>query len=386
MADSEDNEKNREIGYELFKDLSQNKMIYVYRGTFTQTIIDNLLNLAEVGFMQNADKKAIRRKIYHVMVEGLQNIIKHQVNIINVSNRVKGVFILNRKHDKYLLTTCNMIENVNTENLTNQIEYINRLSKDELRAYYRKVLDGGTISEKGGAGLGLIDMCLKSGSKLFYSFEKYDNTYSLFYFHSEISSLKDYDNRGIDNLNKLAAEKQLHQKLMRNNILLILNSYFSQESLINLLSVIDRQMDSMPSIKKRICSIMVEMIQNVIKHSDDYESTEDGKAGMFYISEKDDVYTLHSGNYISKEKLARLSDSIKNVNDLNNNELEKEYSIKLSKTNIENAGQFGLGIINIRIQSQSKIELDIFDVNADLSFCVLHTDIQKLKHEYPIIS
>ncbi len=377
MTNYKVNVNNAGIEYELFESLRRNNLSYIYRGDFTPAITDNILNLVETGFVQSTDKKAVRRKIYNVMVEGLQNVIKHQANPDDAVDNLQGVFILKREQEKYLFTTCNLIENKNIESLSQQIEHVNKLDKYELKDYYKKILVDGTLSSKGGAGLGLIDICLKSGSKLSYSFETVNDIYSFFYFHSEIASSKNIGNENWRNTDMWVAEKRLHRKLNKNNILVIFNSYFSQESMIGLLSIIEKQMAGRLTFKKRMYSMMVEMMQNVIKHADSYESTEDGKAGLFYISEKSGVYTLHSGNYASKEKVMKLKNSIDIVNSLNPLELEERYEKQLLNHDDITNEESGLGIIDMKMKSNNNIELDIFDVNSDLSFCVLRTRLKR---------
>jgi len=53
-------------------------------------------------------------------------------------------------------------------------------SREELRALYKQVLSNGIFSEKGGGGLGFIDIAKKSGQKLEYDFRPVDDDYSFF--------------------------------------------------------------------------------------------------------------------------------------------------------------------------------------------------------------
>ncbi len=367
---------NKGIEYELFEALRKNNMSYIYRGEFTPEITETILNLVELGFIKSSDLKAVKRKIYHIMVEGLQNIVKHQADPDDLGCNVQGIFILKRESDKYLFTTCNIIESEDSKKISNQIEHVNGLERDELKDYYKKVLVDGTLSAKGGAGLGLIDMCLKSGNKLAYSFEKYDDTRSLFYFHSEVASTKKTQSQHLANPAKWDEEKQLHKKLIANNILFIFNNHFSQESMISLLTMIESQMSGKILLKKRMYSVIVEMMQNIIKHADDYESTEDGKVGLFYISEKDGVYTLHSGNYIKNEDVEIFKNRIDFVNSLSEENLEKEYTKQLLNNHGITNEASGLGIIELKLKAQSQLDLDIFKVDSELSFCVLRANLR----------
>jgi hypothetical protein len=60
------------------------------------------------------------------------------------------------------------------------LEEVNNLSPDELKEYYRQSLSETEFTEKGGAGLGIIEMARKSGHKLKYEFTKINNEYSFF--------------------------------------------------------------------------------------------------------------------------------------------------------------------------------------------------------------
>jgi hypothetical protein len=54
------------------------------------------------------------------------------------------------------------------------------MSKDELKEYYKEILNNDEFSDKGGGGLGMIDIARKSGQKLNFNFIEVDNQYSFF--------------------------------------------------------------------------------------------------------------------------------------------------------------------------------------------------------------
>ena len=72
-----------------------------------------------------------------------------------------------------------------------KINFVNKLSKGELKELYRKVLTNNQISDKGGAGLGFIDMRRKSGLDLIYDVEYFDNDLARFTFLVKINKKKD---------------------------------------------------------------------------------------------------------------------------------------------------------------------------------------------------
>lgn len=364
--------------YKLFKAMQKNNLNYIYRGIFTANITDNILALAETNLVHKEDPRALRRKVYNVMVEGLQNITKHQADIeVELENNY-GVFVLKKEHFKYFITTGNLIENEDIENLSKQIDQVNSLDKVELKAYHREILLHGKISNKGGAGLGLIDMARKSGNKLLYAFEKVDEKFSYFYLHTEIPSkgaAKSLINpNNPKTLNYISA---LHKMLDEENVLIIFNSYFNQESLMNLLSIIEKQMLENVQQKKRIYNTMVEMFQNIIQHGDGYKETEEGKAGLFYISENDDEYLLNTGNYILNSKIERLTDKLNYVNNMDYKELDEFYDNRLLDFDIDTSKEAGLGIIDIRLKTDSKLGFSFLNIDDKYSFYTLRAKISK---------
>ena len=364
--------------YKLFKAMQKNNLNYIYRGVFTSNITDNILALAESNLVQKEDPRALRRKVYNVMVEGLQNITKHQAEAdIDLENNF-GVFVLKKEHFKYFITTGNIIENVAIEKLTQQINQVNSMDKAELKAYHREILQNGKISKKGGAGLGLIDMARKSGNKLLYAFEKVDEKLSYFYLHTEIPS-KDVVKPSLNpnNPNILNYISALHKMLNQENVLIIFNSYFNQESLMNLLSIIEKQMLNNIQQKKRIYNTMVEMFQNIIQHGDDYKETDEGKAGLFYISETKSEFLLNTGNYILNSKIKRLTEKLNYVNNMDYKELDEFYDARLLDFEIDTSKEAGLGIIDIRLKTDGLLEYSFLNIDDKYSFYTLRAKISK---------
>ncbi|MBN1251958.1 MAG: SiaB family protein kinase [Bacteroidales bacterium] len=379
MSNKLSNKENLGFIFKLFKAMQKDNLNYIYRGTFTANITDNILALAESNLVKKDDPRAIKRKVYNVMVEGLQNITKHQADIDLELEENYGVFVLKKENNNYFITTGNLIENENIDQLTFQIEQVNSLSKDELKEYHKKILIDGKISNKGGAGLGLIDMARKSGNKLLYGFEKYNNSYSYFYLHTEIPSIESKKVISTQNSNIIKYINALHKMLNDENVLIIFNSYFNQESLMNLLSIIEKQMVGKLNLKKRIYNTMVEMFQNIIQHGDNYKETPDGKAGLFYISESDDNFILNTGNYINNQNIPILIEKLTYINNLSDEDLDNFYNERLLNFEIDSNKEAGLGMIDIRLKTDDILEYNFLKISDKYSFYTLRAKINKNK-------
>jgi len=174
---------------ELFKEMNKRKLIITYHGEFTQDITKSVLSMAERNLESRGEASTVKRKVFNVMVECLQNIVKHSYKGENIFD--KAIFIIGQIDEAYEITTGNFIENSEIESLTKKIEEVNNLDKHGLKTLYKEIIkDKSGLSERGGAGLGLVDMARKSGHQIEYSFNNYDTQHSFFSLKTKISRSK----------------------------------------------------------------------------------------------------------------------------------------------------------------------------------------------------
>ncbi len=178
--------------FDLHKLMIERKIILVYEGEFTQEITKSVLSMAERNLESFGEEESIKRKVFNVMVECLQNICKHTEDTqFSFSDlRTGAVFMIGLEFNEYIIISGNPMSNEFVPNLESKLEKINSLDKDGLKALYKEIITTGSISDKGGAGLGFVDMARKSGQKLEFSFEPIDDNYTFFSLKTKISREK----------------------------------------------------------------------------------------------------------------------------------------------------------------------------------------------------
>ena len=164
----------------LHEEMVNNGFSLVYEGEFNHQITKMFTSMAERDMDKTNEEKTVKRRVFHVMVECLQNMTKHSGEFGEDSRIGSGMFIVGKKDEAYYIITANRVENDKIDDLKNSIDGLNKLNKEELTALYKKQIKDGTLSEKGGAGLGLIDIARKTGQKLDYQFIPLDNEYYFF--------------------------------------------------------------------------------------------------------------------------------------------------------------------------------------------------------------
>jgi hypothetical protein len=92
-----------------------------------------------------------------------------------------------RDHEEYVVTTGNVIANEKVPELQRLLSNINTMDKEGLKDLYKTQIREGRISEKGGAGLGFIDIARKTGNPLTFNFLDINENFSFFVLTSKIS-------------------------------------------------------------------------------------------------------------------------------------------------------------------------------------------------------
>ncbi len=172
----------------------EKRLTLAYEGEVTQEITKAFTSMTEKSLEKVEEDGKIKKKVYHVMVECLQNIAKHadDDNVMS-SDKLEeglaksGIFIIGNDDKEYFITSGNGILNENIPNLKSMLDTINSKNKEELKELYKSKMKETVISDKGGAGLGFIDIARKTGNPLEYHFEPIDSKSSFFLLKSRIS-------------------------------------------------------------------------------------------------------------------------------------------------------------------------------------------------------
>ncbi|MCI5054470.1 MAG: SiaB family protein kinase [Flavobacteriales bacterium] len=184
------NNPQASLVFDLYTQMSEERIISAYHGDFTQEVINMLLKQAKWDLSARQVSKSTLKKTYHILVECLENILKHKSLLKGPEDRndSDGIVILALKDPDYLITVGNLIMTSDIAGLKEKIDLVNSLNKEDLKDLHTKTLRETTISERGGAGLGLIEIAMKSHDKLKYQFSSYNENLSFFCLQTTISS------------------------------------------------------------------------------------------------------------------------------------------------------------------------------------------------------
>lgn len=167
------------------KDQPESNVILYYKGNVDSDVINHVLDTVEYKLVEVNEQPKLRKKVYNVLVESLQNLYHHVDKVPEDFEDQKsekfGLLKIEKVASGYKIITGNFVRADNVDILEEKINRINRSSHEEIKELYKFILNHQRISEKGGGGLGLVDIARKTGNKLEYTFKEYNDKYSFFY-------------------------------------------------------------------------------------------------------------------------------------------------------------------------------------------------------------
>jgi uncharacterized protein YfkK (UPF0435 family) len=160
------------------------KDIINYDGHIDRNVVDDILHELKTKLKILDIEVLTRKRIYSASVECLDNIYKHsEVKTIQDNSHEKFLphFSVKQTEDSYSIKASNIVLNSEVKELKGKLEKLNELEPAGVNSLYKEtIMKSAGLSDKGGAGLGLIVIAKTTKRQLFYDFEHINNKYSYF--------------------------------------------------------------------------------------------------------------------------------------------------------------------------------------------------------------
>ncbi len=164
--------------YQEFQEEKDVKIILYYAGDLDlgfANAISSRLELILEG--EKLDKQALKR-FFSVIVEAVQNIRLHSTPADD--ERVHACIIVYLQNQQLCAKLMNIVDSDQADYLTKRYSEANSLDRAELKAKYLNIMQNGLISAKGGAGLGIITIVLRSQNPSEFKMIPISDAYQIF--------------------------------------------------------------------------------------------------------------------------------------------------------------------------------------------------------------
>jgi hypothetical protein len=357
--------------------MMKERLMFVYRGVVTNDNSGPLLMLLEKEMETSEFGFVGRKRLFMFVLESLQNVSRHckPVEFADMS-----MVVYSKTGDGYTVTTGNVIPVSNINDLKIKLDEINSLDANEIRNFYRQMLSMSELSNKGGAGLGLIEMAKKTGNKLDYDFVPIDADFSYFI----LSKTVDSEGVGVHFGGKEKPFRgksvaQLERVMAENNIYLIWSGHLSPDVGKEMLSFTETKLveeDIESNLRRRVFSVLVEILENVAKYSPGEKAEEEFGMSVAMIRLANDEYILTTGNLILNNNIEHLKEKLDIINDYDKVGLKELFRKSISGQTINTDSTGNMGLIDMARKSGSKLVYQFEKISDLYSYYTLTVKVE----------
>lgn len=326
----------------VLEKLSDHKICLSYLGLFEDDITDKIIGISEYYLDNKSDLGKLKNKVSFLIAECFQNVVRHG-EVKKDSVKIDGYFQLSVLEDRAVLSSCNLVTKDVAKLIEQKLIQVNLLDSEGLKKLYTDVLQNEGLSEKGGAGLGLIEMARKSGLPLKFLFRETDSGFYRFFLALEISNKKDSKEEKVD----IKDIEELYNYLTEQKLMMLYKGDMSKDIVVPLVEMVQTNFsnkENISSTEKRSIITLIESLQNVSKHG---KVVNGSKEGILTMIKSGDSYTIEVGNIIDSSNYIQFEKMLQSIKEMAGNEVSALYKKKLMETEISDEGNCGLGMLEI---------------------------------------
>jgi len=357
--------------------MARDRLMFAYRGLVTNensafllSLLDKEMELSDFSFIG-------RKRLFIFMLEDLQNITRHT---LKTGHEVGSVVVYSKTNDGYTVSTGNAITRKEVPDLRKRLEDINRMDPEQIKEVYRTVLQVTDLTEKGGAGLGLLEMARKTGNRLDFNFSPLDKIHDYFILSKTVDSGgKGEHVAGMSQTFSPDLIISLEKQMNDNGIYFIWTGHISHDLGREVLSFNETRLHEAEienSLQKRVFTVLIELLQNMAEYSPGIKAEEKFGMPVAMIKTDGDYFIITSGNLIRNEAVEHLKEKLDLVNGegvAGKKELMRK-ALENQDLNVKSTGY--LGLLEIARHSGENLEYSFEEVNDEFSYYVVEVRIR----------
>ncbi|HIA05291.1 MAG TPA: hypothetical protein EYN71_01005 [Flavobacteriales bacterium] len=313
-----------------------------YQGKFDDSFTSVIIDISEFNVINEEDMKKSRKKISFLLAESFQNIVRHGDTEVADEDEA-SMFGVRQRGRVLMIYSSNVVDAATKDLLEASLEKVNSLDKEELRAYYKDVFLNGEVSDKGGAGLGLIEMARKSDHTLQYTFKEREN--GKYHFRLQINIGSKEANR--EEIESMHVEDSIafHEVLKSNKTLFLFKGDFSRATVRPLMNIIEGNQDKSKEFEnKRVFHVGIEFMQNICDHCLVNGGSQNG---VFAMAIDHGKHFFYASNPVTNDQKEAVDSHLTAINSKSKDELDQQFKETLKLSLGKDSKNAGIGWIDV---------------------------------------
>ncbi len=168
-----------------------------------------------------------------------------------------------------------------------------------------------------------------------------------------------------------------------NNVYMIWCGHLSSDIGKEVLSLTETKLseeDIESNLRRRVFSILVELLDNVSKYSPGKEAEREFGMPVAIISLNDKTYSLTTGNLILNSQVDHLKKKIDIINNYDKAGLKEFFIKSLSGQTIDTDSTGNMGLIDMARKSGSRLDYKFEKVNELYSYYIITVKVSEKTH------
>lgn len=316
----------------LYDVLAGDRFCFLYSGHFHDEHTASLIALGEEAQNDARAERTYRQRLSYVMVEAYQNIVRHRAALPVELERGAGrsLFLLRSHAAGDEIVSMDPVIETEVPGLKATLERIGGLDLRQLKELFLRSLQDGSRSQRGGAGLGLIEMARRSGHRLRHAVYPIDAAYRLFVLQIVVGE-------AAEQATAMEALPRLHAAIATLDLLVLCKGASSAGAQEAVLRIIEKDLDERPDrseARARAYLAAVEWLQGLA-------AIDSGP--IVALGRTDGHYSLVLGVHTDVQTAERTQQEVANINALDGAGLERYYrDVLLGRRAGQGSGFIGL--------------------------------------------
>jgi len=177
--------------YTFKENLAKKGVFLCFSGPISHDLMVEMGDVLKLKMQLQEENISTILKVFSLLIEQTQNIMFYSAETIpepeNANNKLHlGIITVSYFNNSYFVQGGNKVKTSDVSRLEEKLSKLQKMSKEEIKEYYRAQRRLTSPKTSKGAGLGFIEVARKSSKPIEYHFKKIDDQFSFFSLKSTI--------------------------------------------------------------------------------------------------------------------------------------------------------------------------------------------------------